>query len=320
MKDQVEALRWINKHIESFGGNVSSITLFGESSGASSAALHMMSPVSQSLFARAILQSGSAHSHWAFMTLPQAKQRSSKFLSAVNCSHQHTPTLLRCLRDLPAQQILDAEWVDSHFMVFPWVPAVDGEFLTDSPMKLLNQLNFPRKNVLLGINQDEGTFWTLYAIPGFSKDHESLQNSSSFEKAIDVIGWDLSESDKQKVSQLYKPTNSQDFDGYRDAINNICGDRSFACPTEELANILDNAGNSTYFYHLRHRASNEVWPPWMGVIHGAEIQVSFAMQLKKMLCKCAPLLLYKWGPLINDIPTIRNECIIMLYCAHCFRP
>ena len=50
MKDQVVALRWIKDNIGSFGGDPGSITLFGESAGAASIALHMMSDLSQDIF------------------------------------------------------------------------------------------------------------------------------------------------------------------------------------------------------------------------------------------------------------------------------
>lgn len=46
MKDQVMALRWVQTHIQSFGGNPNSVTLLGYSAGGMSVTLHMVSPMS----------------------------------------------------------------------------------------------------------------------------------------------------------------------------------------------------------------------------------------------------------------------------------
>lgn len=50
MKDQVEALRWVQKHIKSFGGNPDKVTIAGYSAGSSSTILHMLSPMSRGEF------------------------------------------------------------------------------------------------------------------------------------------------------------------------------------------------------------------------------------------------------------------------------
>lgn len=60
LKDQSMALRWVKENIDAFGGNASSITLMGVSAGAAAVHMHMMSPLSQGLFDRAIVMSGSA--------------------------------------------------------------------------------------------------------------------------------------------------------------------------------------------------------------------------------------------------------------------
>lgn len=47
MKDQVLALKWVKENIAYFGGDSSSVCLFGESTGASSISMHQHSPLSK---------------------------------------------------------------------------------------------------------------------------------------------------------------------------------------------------------------------------------------------------------------------------------
>ena len=280
MQDQVMALQWVQDNIYSFGGDPECVTVFGESSGASSAGLHLMSDQSHHLFKRAIFESGAPDAHWTFMTSSQAKSRSDIFFKNVNCSQVNVGELMTCLRNLDPMVIQQNEWVTSNFMEFPWVPAVDGEFLVDTPYNLLSKGGFDKKDVLLGVNKDEGTFWILYTLPGFSKDGPSYQNYSMFQDGVDVISWDLTPTEKEALVALYTREQIQDISNVtanRDALEKVCGDRSFTCPTKALADIYAREGHNTYFYYLTYRASNEVWPPWMGVIHGAEIQVRLSL-------------------------------------------
>ncbi len=158
-------------------------------------------------------------------------------------------------------------------MVFPWAPTVDGDLIPDSPHNLLRDGRFHRKDSLVGVNKDEGTFWILYSVEGLSKDHESLLSREQYEAGVDVIDWDVTPSTLRRVKALYAPSDAGDGAAHRDALDDVCGDRSFTCPTRALVKALTGRGVKTFFYYLTYRASNEAWPPWMGVIHGAEIQV-----------------------------------------------
>lgn len=52
--------------------------------------------------------------------------------------------------------------------------------LPDSPEVMLNSGNFKDTQILLGVNQDEGSYFLLYGAPGFSKDNESLISRMDF--------------------------------------------------------------------------------------------------------------------------------------------
>lgn len=67
LKDQVLALKWIQKNIKKFGGDPNNVTIYGESAGSVSVNFHVISPLSKGLFHKAIMQSGSVLNPWPYL-------------------------------------------------------------------------------------------------------------------------------------------------------------------------------------------------------------------------------------------------------------
>ncbi|XP_012158442.1 esterase B1 isoform X2 [Ceratitis capitata] len=79
LKDQIIALKWVNRYISHFNGDPNNITLFGESAGASSAHAIALSEQTHGLFQRIVLMSGTAISYWANMPQTDMAYRLAKF-------------------------------------------------------------------------------------------------------------------------------------------------------------------------------------------------------------------------------------------------
>lgn len=103
MKDQVEALKWVQKNIRAFGGDPNKVTIAGHNAGAASVILHMVSPMSKNLFHRAIAMSASALNNWVITENPLLLAQ--KQADILNCPTENSQVMVDCLRELPAKDI-----------------------------------------------------------------------------------------------------------------------------------------------------------------------------------------------------------------------
>lgn len=104
LKDQVVALRWIQRNIAAFGGDPDSVTISGYSVGGLSVMLHMVSPMSEGLFHRAIMMSGS------MMLEPYPTEQlhlAKKQAELLNCPTDTTGSMLVCLNSKPVENFTD---------------------------------------------------------------------------------------------------------------------------------------------------------------------------------------------------------------------
>ncbi|XP_064409063.1 acetylcholinesterase-like isoform X1 [Latimeria chalumnae] len=285
--DQRMALQWVQDNIQSFGGNPKTVTIFGESAGAASVGMHLLSPGSRHLFTRAIMQSGAPNCPWATVTPTEAYRRTNYLGKEVSCSTINDTDLIDCLRTKTPQDLIDQEWLVLPYQSvfrFGFVPLIDGDFFPDTPEAMLNSGNFKETQILVGANQNEGSFFLVYGAPGFSKDNESLIGREDFLEGVKLSVPQANELGLEAVVLQY--TDWMDVNNpmkNRAAMDNIVGDHNIVCPLMYFAQKFAEHGNKVYTYYFDHRASNLDWPEWMGVIHGYEIEFVFGLPLEKRL-------------------------------------
>lgn len=180
--DQALALQWVQDSVHLFGGDPNTVTLFGESAGAVSIGLHILSPISKPLFTRVIFQSGSPLTPWAITTPEEAGRRGMVLAQQLDCVENdnglnNTVTeILACLRTRDPVDILIHEYVVGATYVFPWTPVVDGNFLMETPEASFARYAVKTTDILLGVNRNEGSAFMVYYLEGMFLSQGALKH------------------------------------------------------------------------------------------------------------------------------------------------
>ena len=112
--DQIEALKWVQKNIEKFGGDPNKVTIFGEDSGAASATILAMSPLASGLFHGVISLSGNALCDQYMQNDPN--EAAVELANRLECSSEKGEDIVNCLSRQTQQDIIKA--ANSMFVSF----------------------------------------------------------------------------------------------------------------------------------------------------------------------------------------------------------
>lgn len=261
LKDQAMAIKWTKDNIRKFGGDEENISLMGQSAGAASVQLHMMSKWSQNMFHRSVILSGNGNGPYAYVVenpLKQAKDF-AKYSNIENVDELDSKTLAEKLRSTNAEDLINAcdhmrFWsVDSLTISRPVVEDCRNKkgFLCADPIDLWKDGQYSKIPILSGFMDGDGGVRAL-AILSNKTDYDDL-NNRFFELIPKVM-----EVDSKKSSQITKIRaeliNKRYFLGKgvvrndTDALIKLYTDRSFITPQLNMMSQLVKKHRSTPAY------------------------------------------------------------------------
>lgn len=159
--DQVAALQWVQRNIGAFGGDPSRVTIFGQSAGAESIYIHLVSPVSTGLYSQAIIQSGPLLNNDTIIDAVFSKADAEHFGQDYSQNLGiFGPDTIAQMRNVSAEDLVKATpWPARSFDILTghyFKPTIDGWVLPDYPKNLYLLHRENPVPLMLGTNADEG--------------------------------------------------------------------------------------------------------------------------------------------------------------------
>lgn len=248
--DQQHALKWVNKHIQYFGGDKNQVGIVGWSAGAASVSVHLAAPSSFPYFKTAIMMSG-GFTDWASTDIETTDGEYDSFIKASGCEKDSAcmkygePCM--CLLNLTVDEVLDAQ----NSIGALWAPTVDNVILYDSPMESLKKGKVHKgAQVIIGTAvEDALNDIGADATPEMFKDFitvkmpEKHQTKENLEKCYDLY---MNPKTVSEVQAL--PGHSSMSPAYW-AARRLVADKGMTCVARRAARLwTESSGRLAYWY------------------------------------------------------------------------
>ncbi|MFF0700015.1 carboxylesterase/lipase family protein [Streptomyces tendae] len=255
IEDQQAALAWVRRNISAFGGDAGNVTVFGESAGAASACVQLVSPLGKGLFDKVAAESGCGLKG---SSLAQGEAQGTALAAAAGCVSGDVVT---CLRGKSVEELMARQGAS---VVNSWGPLWGGAALPDKVSARLAKGAFPKVPVLQGANHDEGRFFVAQGTFG-------TVTADNYESLIASMWADAAPS----IAAEY-PISAYSSPGL--AFATLLGDGAFACPALKSSRLI-NGQTRFYAYEFNDVAAPSLVPPSeefpLGATHTSELSYLF---------------------------------------------
>jgi para-nitrobenzyl esterase len=269
LMDQQQALRWVRRNIDSFGGDPHNVTIAGQSAGGVSVLAHLVSPGSRGLFQRAIVESGA----FALNQIPLANAESfaESFADEVGCPDQSAA----CLRNAPVSTLVS----DFPTAAIPGV--ADGKVLTESIGSALAAGRFAHVPILDGMNENEELIFVAglqLAVSNGMFVSAPTPTPATYESVIaSVLG--VSAARASAIAAEYPLAAYGAFGPDLApvlALSTLVSDANFACPALQVDNLVSGSV-PTFGYEFDDGTAPPLFtgPFFPIATHSSEIQYLF---------------------------------------------